>query len=73
MKIWQAIPFGSDKDMGTKTYTKCLMGGTSQGDRNAHCNGGDNRYFTLPELNGSEYTHAQVTVKKVYVDTSKAD
>ncbi|MFI6277430.1 hypothetical protein [Streptomyces sp. NPDC050988] len=31
------------------------------------------RYFTIPKLNGSEFTRAHLNVSKVYVDTSKAD
>ncbi|MFF7000009.1 hypothetical protein ACFY93_34500 [Streptomyces sp. NPDC008313] len=73
VKLWQAIPFGRDKDVGTKTFTACFGGGTSQGEWNVHYEGGDNRYFTLPQLNGSEYTRAQVSVRKIYVDTTKAD
>ncbi|MEU6453875.1 hypothetical protein [Streptomyces sp. NPDC047065] len=75
VKLWQAIPFAQDKDMGTKTFTNCFKGSgyTSKGEWNAHYNGGDNRYFTVAHLNGSQYTRAVVSVKKVYVDTTKAD
>ncbi|MCT9138898.1 hypothetical protein [Streptomyces violarus] len=75
VKLWQAIPFSRDKDMGTKTFTNCFKGEgkTSKGEWSAHYDGGDNRYFTIPELNGADYTHAQINVKKVYVDTTKAD
>ncbi|MFC8091967.1 hypothetical protein [Streptomyces sp. NPDC057301] len=75
VKLWQAIPFGQDKDMGVKTFTNCFKGSndTSKGAWNVHYNGGDNRYFTIAELNGSQYTRAHVSVKKVYVDTTAAD
>jgi hypothetical protein len=75
VKLWQAIPFAQDKDMGTKTFTNCFRGSgyTSKGEWNAYYNGGDNRYFTIAHLNGSQYTRAVVNVQKVYVDTSAAD
>ncbi len=75
VKLWQAIPFGRDKDMGSKTFTNCFKGSneTSSGEWSAHYDDGDNRYFTVPKLNGSEFTRAHLNVKKVYVDTTKAD
>ncbi|MBN0044419.1 hypothetical protein JS756_09895 [Streptomyces actuosus] len=75
VKLWQAIPFARDKDMGMKTFTNCFKGSTktSRGEWSAHYTGGDNRYFTIPALNGSIYTKANLNVKKVYVDTTKAD
>ncbi|MBV1940533.1 hypothetical protein KUF83_28765 [Streptomyces sp. BV286] len=75
VKLWQAIPLGRDKDMGMKTFTNCFTGSneTSKGEWSGHYNDGDNRYFTIPELNGADFTHAKVSVRTVYVDTSKAD
>jgi hypothetical protein len=73
VKLWQAIPFSLDKDMGGKTFTACYNGGTSQGEWDAHYSGGDNRYFTISHINGSIYTQGYVSVSKVYVDTTKAD
>lgn len=75
VKLWQAIPFGRDKDMGSKTFTYCFKGAgkTSKGEWNVHYDDGDNRYFTVPKLNGSEFTRAHLNVTKVYVDTSQAD
>lgn len=75
VKLWQAIPFGRDKDMGSKTFTNCFKGAdkTSRGEWSAHYDDGDNRYFTVPKFNGSEFTRAVLNVKKVYVDTTNAD
>ncbi|MGC3000677.1 hypothetical protein ACPF8X_20540 [Streptomyces sp. G35A] len=75
VKLWQGIPFSQDKDMGTKTFTNCFTGPgkTSKGEWNAHYDNGDNRYFTIAHLNGSESTRAVINVEKVYVDTTKAD
>ncbi|MEU9782847.1 hypothetical protein AB0H92_18130 [Streptomyces phaeochromogenes] len=75
VKLWQAIPVGRDKDMGSKRFTNCFEGSnkTSKGEWSAHYDDGDNRYFTVPKLNGSEFTRAHLNVSKVYVDTSKAD
>ncbi|MGV9291018.1 hypothetical protein [Streptomyces sp. NPDC003719] len=75
VKLWQAIPFALDKDMGTATFTNCFRGSgyTSRAEWNAYYSGGDNRYFTIAHLNGSQYTKAAVNVKTVYVDTSAAD
>ncbi|MFB8246431.1 hypothetical protein ACFC5X_15480 [Streptomyces sp. NPDC055952] len=75
VKLWQAIPFARDKDMGVKTFTNCFKSSdhTSKGSWNAHYSGGDNRYFTIAELNGSLYTRAHINVDKVYVDTTAAD
>ncbi|MFF8530765.1 hypothetical protein ACN6K9_006105 [Streptomyces sp. SAS_267] len=75
VKLWQAIPFGRDKDMGSKTFTNCFKGATktSRGEWDVHYDEGDNRYFTVPKFNGSEFTPAVLNVKKVHVDTTKAD
>ncbi|WP_306188770.1 MULTISPECIES: hypothetical protein [unclassified Streptomyces] len=75
VKLWQAIPFSRDKDMGMKTFTNCFKGSsyTSRGEWNAHYTDGDNRYFTIPALDGSIYTKANLNVSKVYVDTTAAD
>jgi hypothetical protein len=75
VKLWQAIPFARDKDMGSKTFTNCFKGSdkTSRGVWDAHYDEGDNRYFTVPKFNGSEFTPAVLNVKKVYVDTTKSD
>ncbi|MFJ6659829.1 hypothetical protein ACIQNG_26260 [Streptomyces sp. NPDC091377] len=75
VKLWQAIPFNQDKDMGVKTFTNCFTGPgkTSKGEWNAHYSSGDNRYFTIDHLNGSQTARLVINVKKVYVDTSKAD
>ncbi|WP_371096903.1 MULTISPECIES: hypothetical protein [Streptomyces] len=75
VKLWQAVPFAYDKDMGVKTFTNCFTGSgkTSKGEWNAHYDGGDNRYFTIAHLNGSGTVHAAVNVDKVYVDTTMAD
>lgn len=73
VKLWQAIPFDYDKDMGGKTFTACYNGGTSHGEWDQYYNGGDNRYFTISHINGSVYTQGLVSVDKVYVDTTKAD
>ncbi|MFM9612636.1 hypothetical protein [Streptomyces niveiscabiei] len=61
--------------MGTKTFTNCFNGSnsTSSGEWNVHYDGGDNRYFTVAHLNGSDSTRAVVSVRKVYVDTTAAD
>lgn len=73
VKLWQAIPFAQDKDMGDKTFTACFNGGTSRGEWSAHYDGGDNRYFTIPKINGSTSITGSLSVSKVYVDTTKAD
>ncbi|MFH9073648.1 hypothetical protein [Streptomyces alboflavus] len=75
VQLHQAIPFALDKSLGSKRFTNCFKGSghTSRGEWDVHSSNGDNRYFTIPKLNGSEYTHARVSVKKVYVDVSKAD
>ncbi|GAA3081929.1 hypothetical protein GCM10017562_59110 [Streptomyces roseofulvus] len=75
VKLWQAIPFSLDKDMGNKTFTNCFNGAsyTSRGEWNAHYDNGDNRYFTIPAINGSGTIRTTVSVSKVYVDTSLAD
>ncbi|MEU3689464.1 hypothetical protein [Streptomyces narbonensis] len=75
VKLWQAIPFSLDKDMGNKTFTNCFNGATStsRGEWNVHYDNGDDRYFTIPAINGSGTIRTTVSVKKVYVDTSLAD
>ncbi|MFC9591335.1 hypothetical protein ACFTUC_16295 [Streptomyces sp. NPDC056944] len=75
VKLWQAIPFSLDKDMGNNTLTNCFKGATytSRGEWNVHYANGDNRYFTIPAINGSGTIRTTVSVKKVYVDTSLAD
>lgn len=73
--LWQAIPFGLDKSVGTKRFSECFKGSghTSRGEWDAHYSNGDNRYFTIPRHNGSEHIRTYLNVKKVYVDVSKAD
>lgn len=75
VKLWQSIPFSFDKDMGTQTFYNCFNSPTSSTRAwwNVHHEGGDKRYFTIPQLNGSIYTRATVSVKTVYVDTDLAD
>ncbi|MET9372825.1 hypothetical protein ABZX98_01530 [Streptomyces sp. NPDC002992] len=75
VKLWQAVPYSLDKDMGMKTFTWCFKGAnnTSRGEWNAYYTNGDQRYFTTPELNGSSSTRATVSVREVFVDTSAAD
>ncbi|MFI8928122.1 hypothetical protein ACIG3E_10670 [Streptomyces sp. NPDC053474] len=75
VQLHQAIPFGLDKSIGSKRFSNCFKGSskTSRGEWDAHYSNGDNRYFTIPKHNGSEYQHTHVSVKKVYVDVSKAD
>ncbi|MFQ6849714.1 hypothetical protein AAIB46_02245 [Streptomyces sp. 35M1] len=73
VRLHQAIPFSRDKSMGDKTFTACFNGGTSRGEWSAHYDGGDNRYFTIPKINGSTSIEGSLDVSKVYVDTSKAD
>ncbi|MFH9742112.1 hypothetical protein ACH4MA_31030 [Streptomyces roseolus] len=75
VKLWQAIPFNLDKDMGNNTLTYCFGGpnNTSRGEWNAYYSGGDNRYFTIPMINGSSTIRTTVSVQKVYVDTTAAD
>ncbi|OLO30361.1 hypothetical protein PZ61_0207415 [Streptomyces sp. MNU77] len=73
VRLRQAIPFSQDKSMGDKTFTACFNGGTSKGEWSAHYDGGDNRYFTIPKINGSTSIEGSLDVAKVYVDTSKAD
>lgn len=73
VQLWQEIPQGFDDSIGTKTYSACFDGGTSKGEWNVSVSGGTQRYFELPELNGSSSTHALVSVDKIVVDTTKAD
>ncbi len=75
VKLWQAIPFNLDKDMGMQTYYNCFTGpdASTRAYWNAYYANGDQRYFTIPQLNGSEYTRATISVKRVYVDTALAD
>ncbi|MEV0445844.1 hypothetical protein AB0I84_12925 [Streptomyces spectabilis] len=75
VQLHQAIPFGLDKQMGSKRFSNCFKGSskTSRGEWDAHYANGDNRYFTIPKHNGSEFQRTHVSVKKVYVDVSKAD
>ncbi|MFE9457125.1 hypothetical protein [Streptomyces californicus] len=73
VRLFQAIPFSRDKDMGDKTFTACFNGGTSRGEWDVHYDGGDNRYFTIPKVNGSGSIEGSLEVDKVYVDTTKAD
>ncbi|GGT20281.1 hypothetical protein GCM10010222_72830 [Streptomyces tanashiensis] len=75
VKLWQAIPFNLDADMGMQTYYNCFTGpdASTRAYWNGYYAGGDNRYFTIPQLNGSIYTRAHLYVKRVYVDTALAD
>ncbi|WP_159043863.1 hypothetical protein [Streptomyces sp. NRRL S-1521] len=75
VRLHQAIPFGLDKSLGSKRFTNCFKGSgkTSKGEWDTHVSGGDNRYFTVPQHNDSEHSRTALNVKKVYVDTSKAD
>ncbi len=75
VQLHQAVPFGLDKSLGSKRFTNCFKGSgkTSRGEWDTHVSNGDNRYFTIPKHNDSEYSRTAVSVKKVYVDTSKAD
>ncbi|MFJ7423729.1 hypothetical protein ACIQXD_34765 [Streptomyces uncialis] len=75
VRLRQAIPFSLDKDMGSKRFTNCFKGDnkTSRGEWDANYSNGDNRYFTVPRINGSESTRTNLNVRKVYVDTTKAD
>ncbi|MEV0439965.1 hypothetical protein AB0I84_24305 [Streptomyces spectabilis] len=75
VQLHQAIPFGLDKSIGSKRFSNCFKGSgkTSRGEWDAHYSNGDNRYFTIPRHNGSEHQRTHVSVKKVYVDVSKAD
>ncbi|TXS52277.1 hypothetical protein [Streptomyces sp. t39] len=75
VKLWQAIPFNLDKDMGNKTFANCFNGysASSRGAWNAYYADGDNRYFTLPAINGSSTIRTTVSVRQVYVDTTAAD
>ncbi|MEV7673469.1 hypothetical protein [Streptomyces sp. NPDC088752] len=75
VKLWQAIPFSLDKDMGTQTYYNCFTGPSASTLAwwNVHYEDGDQRYFTIPQINGSTTIRATMSVKKVYVDTTLAD
>ncbi|MFB7356680.1 hypothetical protein [Streptomyces gardneri] len=75
VKLWQAIPFNLDKDMGMQNYYNCFTGpnASTRAYWNAYYANGDKRYFTIPQLNGSQYTRATISVKRVYVDTALAD
>ncbi|QEV18753.1 hypothetical protein [Streptomyces alboniger] len=75
VQLHQAIPFSLDRSLGSKRFTNCFKGSgkTSRGEWDTHESGGDNRYFTIPKHNDSEYSRTSLDVRKVYVDTSKAD
>ncbi|WP_435969562.1 hypothetical protein [Streptomyces sp. Qhu_M48] len=75
VKLWQSIPLSFDKDMGMQTYYNCFTGpdASTRAYWSAYYANGDQRYFTIPQLNGPEYTRATVPVKRVYVDTALAD
>ncbi|MFJ3768158.1 hypothetical protein ACIPQJ_17445 [Streptomyces sp. NPDC090082] len=75
VKLWQAIPFNLDKDMGTQTYYNCFTGpdASTRAWWDVYYANGDQRYFTIPQLNGSTTIRATLSVKRVYVDTTKAD
>ncbi|WP_282702408.1 hypothetical protein [Streptomyces sp. CC219B] len=75
VKLWHDLSWAPDKSLGAKTFTNCFKGSghTSRGEWDQYVSGGDKRYFTVPALNGSIYTRANLNVDEVYVDTSKAD
>ncbi|MEV7569385.1 hypothetical protein [Streptomyces tanashiensis] len=75
VKLWQSIPLSFDKDMGMQTYYNCFTGpdASTRAWWNVYYANGDDRYFTIPQLNGSEFTRATISVKRVYVDTALAD
>ncbi|WP_167542497.1 hypothetical protein [Streptomyces himastatinicus] len=66
--------FGPDPALGEKKYTQCFesSGSTSNGEW-SHSNGGD-RYFSITKIDGSGTNpYMKLFVKKVLVDTTKAD
>lgn len=75
VKLWQAIPFNLDKDMGMQTYYNCFTGpdASTRAWWNVYYANGDQRYFTIPQINGSAIIRATMSVKRVYVDTTLAD
>ncbi|MEV4944039.1 hypothetical protein [Streptomyces zaomyceticus] len=75
VNLWQAIPFNLDKDMGMQPYYNCFTGPTASTRAywNAYYANGDNRYFTIPLLNGQAVPYVTVSVDRVYVDTTLAD
>ncbi|MFD3332421.1 hypothetical protein ACFWV1_07175 [Streptomyces sp. NPDC058700] len=75
VNLWHEIPFNLDKDMGMQPYYNCFTGpdASTRAYWNGYYANGDQRYFTIPLLNGSEYTRATISVKRVYVDTALGD
>ncbi|MFF9074336.1 hypothetical protein ACF1A9_18835 [Streptomyces sp. NPDC014872] len=73
IRLWQ-YALGPDDDLGEKKFTNCFNSGSSisRGEWNFG-NGKHSRWFTLEKINSLKSSDLRLTVKKVYVDTTKAD